>query len=167
MPERSRRRAARPLGRRPTQGRPGRRRQDESGTILLLVPAGLLVMIMLASIAFDLSLAYAGERRIADLAASWANDALAAIDLDAFYNDDDQEVRLDQELARESVEAAWLALDDAAIELPEPPIVTFPDDVTIEVTIIGRVPLLFLDAVPGVSHRRIDTTSTATLVITG
>lgn len=143
------------------------RRGGEEGTILLMVPAGLLVMIMLGAMAFDMSLAYAGERRIADLAAGWANDALVRIDLDQFYAADDQEIRLDQDAARAAVRDAWLALDDPGVILANPPLVSFPDPLTIRVEIVGEVPLLFLDVVPGVHSRVIDTVSTASLVVTG
>lgn len=140
------------------------RAADETGTILLLVPAGLLVVIMLGSMAFDLSLAYAGERRLADLAATWANDALARLDLEAFYSRD-QVVRIDREGARRAVLDAWAALDDPGLVLETPPTVTFPDELTVEVTVVGEVPLLFLDVV-GVGPRRVDTTSTVSLVVT-
>lgn len=142
------------------------RGEGEEGTILLLVPAGLLVMILLGAMAFDLSLAYAGERRIADLAASWANDALARLDLEAFYSGA-QRLRLDQDAARRAVLEAWAASDDPGVAIVLPPEVSFPDPLTIVVQVTGEVPLLFLDVLPGMHSRTVETVSSASLVVTG
>jgi hypothetical protein len=152
-----------------------RRPADEAGTILLMVPAGLLVIIMLGAMAFDLSLSYAGERRIADLASSWANDALAELNFAEFYAQDgdltdgesvQQKVAIDQVRARASVNRSLASMDEPGL-LNLAVVVSFPDELTIEVVVSADVPLLFLDAVPGVHSRQIATTSRASLVVTG
>jgi hypothetical protein len=57
----------------------------EEGSTLALVPAAILVLLLLAAIAVDSAAAYLGQRRVADLAAGLANDAIAGLREDAFY----------------------------------------------------------------------------------
>jgi hypothetical protein len=51
------------------------------------MPAALLVLLALATLALDAATAFLGQRRLADLAAAAANDTVAALDLDAYYRD--------------------------------------------------------------------------------
>ncbi len=132
--------------------------------MLILVPVGLLVIILLGAMAFDLSLAFAGERRVADLAASWANDAAASISDDAFYSAG-QVVEIDLDRARDAVEARLAALDDPGLTVDDVRVERL-DPVTLRVTVTGRVPLLFLDAVPGMGERVVESTSVVSLVVT-
>ncbi|MEX2563306.1 MAG: hypothetical protein WD358_08610 [Nitriliruptoraceae bacterium] len=62
-----------------------RRAPDERGNVLIIVPAALLILLLLASLAVDAAALYLGQRRIADLTASIANDVVASIDLDVYY----------------------------------------------------------------------------------
>jgi hypothetical protein len=55
-----------------------RRGADERGSVLMLVPAGVLVVFVLASIAVDMSLVHLRKRQAFDLASSAANDAATA-----------------------------------------------------------------------------------------
>ena len=55
-----------------------RRHADERGSVLMLVPAGLLIVLVLASIAVDMSLVQLRQRQAHDLAAGAANDAATA-----------------------------------------------------------------------------------------
>jgi hypothetical protein len=87
-------RARRPLPLRPA-GRRGR------GGLLILPPApsglrrvrqrpaadagGVLVLFLLAGIAVDAAVQFLGQRRVADLAASVAQDAVASVDVESFY----------------------------------------------------------------------------------
>ena len=60
---------------------PGRRLRGhagDAGSILMLVPAGLLVVLVMASIAVDMSLVQLRQRQAHDLAAAAANDAATA-----------------------------------------------------------------------------------------
>lgn len=61
------------------------RLRADDGNTLLLMPAAVLVVIILAGIAVDLATVWLGYRRVADLAASIANDAVAAVDFEVFY----------------------------------------------------------------------------------
>jgi Flp pilus assembly protein TadG len=60
----------------------------ESGSTLLLMPAAVLVLFLLAGIAVDAAVQFLGQRRVADLAASVAQDAVASVDVDSFYDED-------------------------------------------------------------------------------
>ena len=55
-----------------------RRRADERGSVLMLVPAGVLIVFVLASIAVDMSLVHLRKRQAFDLASAAANDAATA-----------------------------------------------------------------------------------------
>jgi uncharacterized membrane protein len=51
---------------------------DERGSTLMLVPAGLLVVLILASIAVDMAIVQLRQRQAHDLASAAANDAATA-----------------------------------------------------------------------------------------
>jgi len=59
--------------------------RGERGNVLIMVPAALLILLLLASLVVDAAALYLGQRRIADLTASVANDVVASIDLDVYY----------------------------------------------------------------------------------
>jgi hypothetical protein len=61
------------------------RPSSEEGSTLALMPAAVLVLLLLAAIAVDSAAAYLGQRRVADLAAGLANDAIAGLSEEAFY----------------------------------------------------------------------------------
>lgn len=58
---------------------------DEHGNTLVLMPAAVLVLLVLAALAFDAATVHLQQRRLADLAASLANDAVAGLDLSTVY----------------------------------------------------------------------------------
>ncbi|MEX2503343.1 MAG: hypothetical protein WD378_00740 [Egicoccus sp.] len=58
----------------------------EDGNTLVLMPAAVLILLILASLAFDAAVVHLQQRRLADLAASLANDAVAALDLASVYD---------------------------------------------------------------------------------
>lgn len=53
--------------------------------MLILVPAVMLIVLLLSSLAIDSAALYLGQRRLADLAAAIGNDAVAAADLHVYY----------------------------------------------------------------------------------
>ena len=70
------------------------------GSVLMLMPAGVLVVLLLGAIAFDLSLVFLRQRQASSLAVDVANDlATAALDEEAFRSDG--EFRLDPERAEQ------------------------------------------------------------------
>lgn len=66
----------------------------QSGNTLVLFPAAVLIVFGLGALAIDAATIFLGQRRLADLAASVANDAVAAIDLAAFYQGQ-EDLRID------------------------------------------------------------------------
>lgn len=109
--------------------RPVARRPDEAGNALILVPVTVLILLGLAAVALDSATVFLGQRRLVDVASAVANDALAAVDLDAFFSQTGTEVvpldraraeaRRDQLVARqgqdrslEDVSCRFVALDD-------------------------------------------------------
>src|SRR4029077_9125982 len=52
--------------------------QTERGSVLMLVPAGFLVLIILAALAVDNAAAYLGQQQLHDSLAAAANDAVSA-----------------------------------------------------------------------------------------
>ena len=84
----------------------------ERGSVLLLFPAGVLIVVVLAAMAVDTSIAFLGERELAAAVAAAANDAATeAISDEAFYGGgrlelDGAEVeRVAEERVRNSVDA--------------------------------------------------------------
>lgn len=58
----------------------------ERGSALLLVPAGFLALVVLATLAFDQARVFGARRELLDVAASAANDVAAvALDRSAYY----------------------------------------------------------------------------------
>jgi Flp pilus assembly protein TadG len=74
-----------------------RRCRDESGNTLVLFPAAVLILLGLGAIALDSATLFLGQRRLSDLAASVANDAIAGVDLDAFYDESTDTATLAQQ----------------------------------------------------------------------
>lgn len=139
-------------------------RQDEDGSILIMVPAGFLVVILLGAMAVDLSLMFANERRVADLAASMANAAAAQVDDAAFYGTGSPVV-LDHDRVGQLLEAERLLAEQDPGLVDVEVTAMFPDALTVAVTVTADVPYLFLDAIPGMRARRVDATSVASLVL--
>ena len=60
--------------------------QPDRGSVLVLVPAGFLVLVLLGAMAVDSAVAFLGQRQLADTTAGAANDAAsAALANGAFY----------------------------------------------------------------------------------
>ncbi len=83
-------------------------RRRERGSVLALVPAGLLVLMLLAAIAVDSSVAYLGRRELAAAADAAANDAVT-YGLDEARFRETGAFALDPVRAEEAVRRALLA----------------------------------------------------------
>ena len=59
--------------------------RSEEGNTLILMPVAVVIVLGLAGLAVDSSLGFRAQRELEDLAAGIANDAVTALDLDAFY----------------------------------------------------------------------------------
>ena len=65
----------------------GDRRSDERGSVLALVPAGFMVLIVLAAFAINSAVAYKASQQLHDTLLAAANDGAAAgLDGSAFYS---------------------------------------------------------------------------------
>jgi hypothetical protein len=118
---------------------------DERGSSLMLMPAGVLVVLVLASIAVDMAIVHLRQRQAFDLAAGAANDAAtAAADEVALRSG---EFRLDPAQARAIVERV-VAASSLAPEVAAPPEVVVTDE-GVEVTLSLEADYVFAGVMPG------------------
>lgn len=130
--------------------------------MLLLMPAAVLVVLVLASIAVDFTIAFLGEREAASLAAAAANDAVtAAIDDERFRAGEG--IHLDEDRARrialDTLDASSTELDDVTVE-----VVTDVRDgePAVTVTVRGTIDYVFAPALPGApTEAFVEATATA------
>lgn len=132
----------------------------ESGSALLLMPAGVLVLLFLAGIAVDAAVQFLGQRRVADLAASVSQDAVASIDVESFY-DEDRELVIDPDGAGERRQELLTNLPgDDAFRSPRCEVAI--EGVRATADCAAEVRLIFRGVVPGASVvREVSATETA------
>lgn len=141
----------------------------ERGSILLMVPAALTVLLMLAGVAVDETVVMLAHRQLHAAAASAANDAVTAgVDLEHFNRTGIY--RLDAARVEAAVTRSLGAQGEGIIErttLSGP--VTGTDSrgrPTVQVTLTVEVRLLFTKAVPGFAGtRRVTERATATAIV--
>lgn len=138
-------------------GRPRGRRGD-GGSVLLLVPAAVLVLVILGAIAVDFAIAFLGQRELAGLASAAANDAAtAALSDQRFYRGtagagiDPGDIEIDQaaaqRLAQEAVDRrAPRGVNDIVVR-------AYVAGGQVCVALRGTVEYVFAKAVPGASRR--------------
>jgi hypothetical protein len=132
------------------------------GSVLMLMPAAVLVVIVLGSIAVDFAIVFLGEREAAALAAAAANDAAtAAVDEQAFR--DTGEYLLDEARARRVAEASLAAssseLDDVDVEVV---VLFLGGEPAVTVRVRGSVTYVFAQAIPGApAGARVEASATA------
>jgi hypothetical protein len=128
--------------RRPRRGH----RTGERGSVLMLLPAAVLVLFVLAGISVDAAVTFTQQRQLVAAAGDAANDAASALARAGVYGGG--EVSLDraevdrtvrQVLAEDGIDA------DAAWSV---------DGTTVTLRLTRRVDLIFTRAVPGVAHER-------------
>lgn len=89
--------------------------RERAGNTLVLFPAAVLIVFGLGAVALDTATVFLGQRRLVDVASAVANDAIAAVDVDAFFTQDGEvaavpldrrraEARRDQIVARQSLD---------------------------------------------------------------
>ena len=122
---------------------------EQRGSVLLLVPAGVLVLVILGALAVDAALAFLGQRALTHAAAAAANDvAAAAVSDAAFYRDG--RVELDRSAATRVASEALSHRGWRGVEVIERSVEVAGDQVCVRVT--GRVRYLFSPVVPGVDR---------------
>jgi hypothetical protein len=118
----------------------------DRGSALMLMPAGLLIVLVLASIAVDMSVVHLRKRQAFELAAAAANDAATAgVDQGRLRTTHDYV--LDPERAR-AVVADVVAASELAPELARPPVVTVTA-AGVRVDLALQADYIFADVVPG------------------
>ena len=124
----------------------------QRGSVLMLVPAGVLVLIVLGAVAVDAAVAFLAQREVSDAAAAAANDAATyAIANRAFYAGVrpgtiaiDRDAALDatrQAVARRGMRGVTVTGLEVRVAGPR-----------VCVSIDARVGYLFARAIPGVAH---------------
>lgn len=132
-----------------------RPRRPDRGSVLMLMPACLLIVLVLASIAVDMSLVHLRHQQALDVAASAANDAVTAGADPASLRSG--QYRIDPAAARQVVGRAVEASDLAA-HLTGPPRVQVDGD-TVVVSLTVKAKYVFTGVLPGAPRA---TTVTAT-----
>ena len=128
----------------------------ERGSVLMLMPAAVLVVLVLAAIAVDLSARFVGQREAIAAAEGAANDAVSAgVDLRSL--DGPTPPTLDPAAARR-VALRSLAAQGVLDQLVGSPQVSVPDPTTVVVRLRVRVRPIFSSA------ETVEATATAHLV---
>lgn len=116
------------------------------GSVLMLMPAGVLVMLLLGAIAFDMSLLFLRQRQAAAVAGDVANDLAAlALDVPTFRASGDYVLgptRAD-EVGRSLLDASDLAAHITTA------VITVTGDDTVNVRVTVAVDYVFAKAIPG------------------
>jgi Flp pilus assembly protein TadG len=126
----------------------------QRGSVLLLFPAGVLIVLVLSAITVDTSIAFLAQRELANATAAAANDAASrAIDSDAFYEGDRLELDPDA-VAAVAEERVRLALDGTRHRGLQVRAVATPPmgpgcPWTVQVSASSRVAYVFAKALPG------------------
>jgi hypothetical protein len=122
-----------------------RRSRDDRGSVLMLVPAGVLILFVLASIAVDMSLVHLRKRQAFDLASAAANDAASAGADQAALRSGSYVIEPD---AARAVVDDVVAASELAPHLAAPPSVTVTaDGVNVEIAL--EADYIFAGVVPG------------------
>jgi hypothetical protein len=135
----------------------------EGGSVLLLLPAGVLVVVVLAAIAVDGAVAFLGEREALALAEAAANDAATAAVDEAGYRTTGT-YRIDEARAHRVVVTTLGAsspeLEDVAVTVAFPVV---DGEAAVQVTVTASIETVFARALPG-GPERFDVNATATAV---
>lgn len=135
---------------------------NDHGSVTLLVPVGVLVLVILAAIAVDLTLVGSAQHAIRYAAASAADDAASQIDEQAIRVNG--AISIDMERARRVAEASLATADLPGKLVGAVQVDLVQNGAGVQVTAAIEVPHIFGKAVPGVPDtERIEATSFAEL----
>ena len=140
------------------------RRTPDRGSVLMLMPAAVLVLVVLASIAVDFSLVGMRARALHNAAAGAANDAAtAAISREGLRRG---ETWIDVETAQQ---VAARSLAARGIDLVAPPVVTIsPDGREVTIHLRATYDYVFAPAIPGAPDVfTVEATATARALVAG
>jgi hypothetical protein len=137
-----------------------RRPTGDVGSTMILMPLGVLIVLLLAAIAFDLSWVQEAQHEAIDAAESAANDAVTfGVDQSGHG------VHLDDDRVVDAVDRSLAAHQLKGFEPDRTTVVTDRAAGTITVTITCHVDYVFARAIPGASRgREVTASGTARLV---
>lgn len=127
----------------------------EQGNTFVLFPAAILVVLALGSLALDAATVFLGQRRLADLAAAVANDAVAGVSEESFYAGDSDQLRIDP--ARANLRAAQLVEaqpEDRALLAPSCLLTLVEGGQGVRVECTATVRPIIAPAIPGLNPVR-------------
>ena len=138
------------------------RPDGDRGSVLMLMPAAVLVVLLLGAIAVDLTAVRLGQRELVAAAGDAANDAVT-VGLDEAVLRAGDGYRIDPGRARAAAVAS-LAAKGLLDDLAAPPTVAVDSQGSVEVVLLRRVPHLFAKALPGApDDQTVRATVTATV----
>lgn len=120
----------------------------QRGSVLMLMPAAVLVLVVLGAIAVDSAVVYLAEREVGSAAAAAANDAAGAAMSDGDFYRSGGEVTLDPGRAAAVAQASAAARLPRELELLGPPRVEVAGR-QVCVRVAARVRRIFAPAIPG------------------
>ncbi|MGE3619796.1 MAG: hypothetical protein AB7L84_04960 [Acidimicrobiia bacterium] len=126
--------------------RTGAGQRSERASVLMLMPASVLIVLALAAIAVDLSLVFLRQREATSLATGLAND-LSTVGADQAALRDGSGYRLVEEARLDRLADRWAA-DQAGPDVVQVDVVRVGPD-TVEVQVVLRAEHLFARALPG------------------
>ncbi len=141
------------------------KRTREAGSVLVLVPAAVLILMVLGTIAVDSGAVFLGQRELANAAQTAAEDATHQLGTSTFYGSGD--ITLVPGQAAQVADASLAAQVLGGVTLDGlPQVVVSGAQVCVSLT--GRVPVVFGAALPGVGrwtevHAHSTATATGTL----
>lgn len=133
----------------------------ERGSVMMLMPAAVLIFIVLGAICVDFAVVFLAQRELSNAAAAAANDAATrALDLSAFYEDGTISLVASEahRVAATSVSSKQLGHLSVA-----PPVVRVGAGGQVTVHLSAEVASIFARAIPGAPQR---TSVSATAVAT-
>jgi len=139
---------------------PSARRRGDRGSVLMLMPAAVLIVLLLGAIAVDLTVVHLRQRAAISAAGSAANDAVTyGLDQAALRRGDGYRLDLDRAARAVAQSIESQGLSDA---LASPPEVTEPSADRVTVVLRVRVGYIFAKALPhGPTEAIVTATATA------
>lgn len=127
--------------------RAARVRGGERGSTLMLVPAGFLVVVIMASIAIDMAIVQLRQRQASDFASSAANDAATAAADELRQTGGHGVVRIDPGAALDLVRRELAASELAPLVVRGPSVRVSGNHIDVSVSV--RANYVFAKALPG------------------
>lgn len=123
-----------------------RREASDSGSVWILAPAAVLVLVILGALAVDSAVVFLGQRQLSEAASSAATNAVSAISRSAFYRQG--RVVIDSARATQVADETVASEDLSAARLSSPPVVIVEGD-QVCVRLVALVRPIFGRAIPG------------------